>query len=152
MIYLLSKFIFGIHIYLHTFPSIYSIYARHLSSWGQTSQNPKTFDISWFLIFVCVLVWTALLTTSLQLKVEKKGKIVNDLVDIDFEQTVMKWVLSFIISYHILRLTSFLSNFRRYDSTGMFHWTPARAIEECIIVSVHIVNGYENLESSRWIL
>merc|ERR1712107_950268 len=35
-----------------------------------------------------------------QLKVEKKGKIVNDLVDIDFEQTVMK-----------------------YDSTGMFHWT-----------------------------
>lgn len=151
MIYLLSKFIFGIHIYLHTFPSIYSIYARHLSSWGQTSQNPKTFDISWFLIFFCVLVWTALLTTSLQLKVEKKGKIVNDLVDIDFEQTVMKWVLSFIISYHILRLTSFLSNFRRYDSTGMFHWTPARAIEECIIVSVHIVHRYKNLESSRWI-
>ena len=151
MIYLLSKFIFGIHIYLHTFPSIYSIYARHLSSWGQPSQNPKTFDISWFLIFFCVLVWTALLTTSLQLKVEKKGKIVNDLVDIDFEQTVMKWVLSFIISYHILRLTSFLSNFRRYDSTGMFHWTPARAIEECIIVSVHIVHRYKNLESSRWI-
>ena len=151
MIYLLSKFIFGIHIYLHTFPSIYSIYARHLSSWGQTSQNPKTFDISWFLIFFCVLVWTALLTTSLQLKVEKKGKIVNDLVDIDFEQTVMKWVLSFIISYHILRLTSYLSNFRRYDSTGMFHWTPARAIEECIIVSVHIVHRYKNLESSRWI-
>ena len=151
MIYLLSKFIFGIHIYLHTFPSIYSIYARHLSSWGQTSQNPKTFDISWFLIFFCVLVWTALLTTYLQLKVEKKGKIVNDLVDIDFEQTVMKWVLSFIISYHILRLTSFLSNFRRYDSTGMFHWTPARAIEECIIVSVHIVHRYKNLESSRWI-
>ena len=25
-----------------------------------------------------------------QLKIEKKGKIVNDLVDIDFEQTVMK--------------------------------------------------------------
>ena len=23
----------------------------------------------------------------------------------------------------------------RYDSTGMFHWTPARPIEECIIVS-----------------
>ena len=24
---------------------------------------------------------------------------------------------------------------RRYDSTGMFHWTPARAIEDCVIVS-----------------
>ena len=24
--------------------------------------------------------------------------------------------------------------FPRYDSTGMFHWTPARPIEECIIV------------------
>ncbi len=23
----------------------------------------------------------------------------------------------------------------RYDSTGMFHWTPARAIEDCVIVS-----------------
>ena len=23
----------------------------------------------------------------------------------------------------------------RYDNTGMFHWTPARAIEDCIIVS-----------------
>ena len=41
----------------------------------------------------------------------------NDLVDIDFEQTVMK-----------------------YDSTGMFHWTPARAIEECIIVSRQVVS------------
>merc|ERR1712168_927405 len=58
-----------------------------------------------------------------QLKVEKKGKIVNDLVDIDFEQTVMK-----------------------YDSTGMFHWTPARPIEECIIdkkeASMTVLNGH----------
>jgi len=58
-----------------------------------------------------------------QLKVEKKGKIVNDLVDIDFEQTVMK-----------------------YDSTGMFHWTPARAIEECIIdkkeAAMTVLNGH----------
>ena len=51
------------------------------------------------------------------MKIEKRGKIVNDLVDIDFEQTVMK-----------------------YDSTGMFHWTPARAIEECIIVSRQVVS------------
>merc|ERR1719221_1590604 len=58
-----------------------------------------------------------------QLKIEKKGKIVNDLVDIDFEQTVMK-----------------------YDSTGMFHWTPARAIEECIIdkkeAAMTVLNGH----------
>ena len=54
---------------------------------------------------------------NFQLKIEKRGKIVNDLVDIDFEQTVMK-----------------------YDSTGMFHWTPARAIEECIIVSRQVVS------------
>lgn len=32
--------------------------------------------------------------------------------DFDFEKTEMK-----------------------YDSTGMFHWTPARAIEDCILVS-----------------
>ena len=31
--------------------------------------------------------------------------------DFDFEKTEMK-----------------------YDSTGMFHWTPARAIEDCILV------------------
>ena len=30
-----------------------------------------------------------------QLKIEKKGKIVNDLVDIDFEQTVMKYEIFF---------------------------------------------------------
>jgi len=48
---------------------------------------------------------------------------VSDLVDIDFEQTVMK-----------------------YDSTGMFHWTPARPIEECIIdkkeASMTVLNGH----------
>jgi len=58
-----------------------------------------------------------------QLKIEKRGKIVNDLVDIDFEQTVMK-----------------------YDSTGMFHWTPARPIEECIIdkkeAAMTVLNGH----------
>jgi len=59
-----------------------------------------------------------------QMKIEKKtGRIVNDLVDIDFEQTVMK-----------------------YDSTGMFHWTPARAIEECIInkkeAAMTVLNGH----------
>ncbi len=26
----------------------------------------------------------------------------------------------------------------RYDSTGMFHWTPARAIEDCVIVSKYL--------------
>jgi len=59
-----------------------------------------------------------------QTKIEKNvGRIVNDLVDIDFEQTVMK-----------------------YDSTGMFHWTPARAIEECIIdkreAAMTVLNGH----------
>ncbi|XP_023340512.1 calcium-activated potassium channel slowpoke [Eurytemora carolleeae] len=59
-----------------------------------------------------------------QTKIEKKtGRIVNDLVDIDFEQTVMK-----------------------YDSTGMFHWTPARAIEDCIIdkkeAAMTVLNGH----------
>jgi len=59
-----------------------------------------------------------------QMKIEKKtGRVVNDLVDIDFEQTVMK-----------------------YDSTGMFHWTPARAIEECIIdkkeAAMTVLNGH----------
>ena len=23
----------------------------------------------------------------------------------------------------------------KYDSTGMFHWTPSRSLEECILVS-----------------
>ena len=32
----------------------------------------------------------ALFLITFQLKIEKRGKIVNDLVDIDFEQTVMK--------------------------------------------------------------
>jgi len=58
-----------------------------------------------------------------QLKIERKGKIVNDLVDIDFEQTVMK-----------------------YDSTGMFHWTSARPMEECIIdkkeAAMTVLNGH----------
>lgn len=59
-----------------------------------------------------------------QTKIEKNvGKIVNDLVDIDFEQTVMK-----------------------YDSTGMFHWTPARAIEDCVIdkkeAAMTVLNGH----------
>merc|ERR1719249_147133 len=58
-----------------------------------------------------------------QLKVEKKGKIVNDLVDIDFEKTEMK-----------------------YDSTGMFHWTPSRSLEECILdrnqAAMTVLNGH----------
>ena len=44
-----------------------------------------------FLIFAPdQLIWIFLTLNPFQLKVEKKGKIVNDLVDIDFEQTVMK--------------------------------------------------------------
>lgn len=39
--------------------------------------------------------------------------------DFDFEKTEMK-----------------------YDSTGMFHWGPARNLEECILVSC---NSFENL-------
>merc|ERR1712243_305196 len=34
----------------------------------------------------------------------------------------------------------------KYDSTGMFHWTPARAIEECIIdkkeAAMTVLNGH----------
>jgi hypothetical protein len=33
----------------------------------------------------------------------------------------------------------------KYDSTGMFHWTPARAIEDCILVSFF----YSSLLSAR---
>ena len=25
----------------------------------------------------------------------------------------------------------------KYDSTGMFHWTPARSIEDCILVTIY---------------
>ena len=28
----------------------------------------------------------------------------------------------------------FAKNEMKYDSTGMFHWTPARSIEDCILV------------------
>ena len=38
--------------------------------------------------------------------------IAPDKADFDFEKTEMK-----------------------YDSTGMFHWTPSRSLEECILVS-----------------
>merc|ERR1719347_709406 len=41
-------------------------------------------------------------------------------LDLDFEKTEMK-----------------------YDSTGMFHWTPARPIEECILVNISS-SGLEN--------
>ena len=34
-------------------------------------------------------------------------------LDLDFEKTEMK-----------------------YDSTGMFHWTPSRPIEDCILVNI----------------
>ena len=38
-------------------------------------------------------------------------------LDLDFEKTEMK-----------------------YDSTGMFHWTPSRSLEECILVSIENAN------------
>ena len=38
-------------------------------------------------------------------------------LDLDFEKTEMK-----------------------YDSTGMFHWTPSRSLEECILVSAENSN------------
>ena len=41
--------------------------------------------------------------------------IAPDKADFDFEKTEMK-----------------------YDSTGMFHWTPSRSLEECILVSTII--------------
>ena len=52
---------------------------------------------------------------------QKNGKLEVGIADdqakdFDFEKTEMK-----------------------YDSTGMFHWTPARAIEDCILVKeVHL--------------
>ena len=30
----------------------------------------------------------------------------------------------------------------KYDSTGMFHWTPARSIEDCILVRTHFRRAY----------
>ena len=39
-------------------------------------------------------------------------------LDLDFEKTEMK-----------------------YDSTGMFHWTPSRPIEDCILVSLQLWPG-----------
>ena len=53
---------------------------------------------------------------------QKNGKLEVGIADdqakdFDFEKTEMK-----------------------YDSTGMFHWTPARSIEDCILVSfVHTI-------------
>ena len=41
--------------------------------------------------------------------------IAPDKADFDFEKTEMK-----------------------YDSTGMFHWTPSRSLEECILVSSNV--------------
>ena len=41
--------------------------------------------------------------------------IAPDKADFDFEKTEMK-----------------------YDSTGMFHWTPSRSLEECILVSRYV--------------
>lgn len=41
--------------------------------------------------------------------------------DFDFEKTEMK-----------------------YDSTGMFHWSPARNLEDCILVRVH-GNNYNQI-------
>ena len=38
--------------------------------------------------------------------------IAPDKTDFDFDKTEMK-----------------------YDSTGMFHWTPSRSLEDCILVS-----------------
>lgn len=41
--------------------------------------------------------------------------------DFDFEKTEMK-----------------------YDSTGMFHWSPARNLEDCILVSV-LIHFYDRI-------
>jgi hypothetical protein len=29
----------------------------------------------------------------------------------------------------------------KYDSTGMFHWCPARSLEECVLVSIYFTPG-----------
>ena len=34
------------------------------------------------------------------------------------------------------KMTEFEKTEMKYDSTGMFHWTPARSIEDCILVGV----------------
>ena len=58
---------------------------------------------------------------------QKNGKLEVGIADdqakdFDFEKTEMK-----------------------YDSTGMFHWTPARSIEDCILVRfVHFFSTLSN--------
>lgn len=44
--------------------------------------------------------------------------------DFDFEKTEMK-----------------------YDSTGMFHWSPARNLEDCILVNISSSNGTHHCQS-----
>merc|ERR1719228_2435418 len=62
---------------------------------------------------------------ALKAKPQRNGHnvIIPDKTDVDFEQTEMK-----------------------YDSTGMFHWTPARAIEDCIVdrkqAAMTVLNGH----------
>ena len=33
----------------------------------------------------------------------------------------------------------FVATEMKYDSTGMFHWTPSRPIEDCILVTKNIL-------------
>merc|ERR1719228_3137932 len=62
---------------------------------------------------------------ALKAKPQRNGHnvIIPDKTDVDFEQTEMK-----------------------YDSTGMFHWTPARSIEDCILdrnqAAMTVLNGH----------
>ena len=52
--------------------------------------------------------------------------IAPDKADFDFEKTEMK-----------------------YDSTGMFHWTPSRSLEECILVSTIMSEAVLNYSFCR---
>ena len=53
--------------------------------------------------------------------------IAPDKADFDFEKTEMK-----------------------YDSTGMFHWTPSRSLEECILVSQDtLTRGVQKNQSQK---
>ena len=39
----------------------------------------------------------------------------------------------------------FVKTEMKYDSTGMFHWIPARSIEDCILVREHSFSFSVNL-------
>ena len=78
--------------------------------------SPLVIPMSPFLCEQIILTWSSSRPTNKSENRTKPQKLEVGIADdqakdFDFEKTEMK-----------------------YDSTGMFHWTPARAIEDCILV------------------